>query len=212
MTTTVLTIVYGEVKVSSFFCSFYTRALTSFDDDFNQTLAEAKHDQVERKKLKPKLTTKPSKVRLKPSTELTNEQKPLPTSALCVNPKKINELQTWLGSKVKKLLMLSGPPGSAKETALRSVCAELNLPITEWKNPPSTGGGDAGGFVNMGNYETLGDEECAQFALFIHKATLFTHGIVLIKELPHKFEQHPAEFEQIITQEKVWHVFHLMLK
>ena len=131
----------------------------------------------------------------------TAKKKPLPTSALCVNPKKINELQTWLGSKVKKLMMLSGPPGSAKETALRSVCAELNLPITEWKNQPSTGdGGD--GFVNKGDYETLGDEECVQFAMFIHKATLFTHGIVLVKELPHKFEHNPAEFEQIVTQEK----------
>ena len=64
-------------------------------DDFNQTLAEAQHDQIERKALstkKPKFK-KPFR-RGSPAEQIETTQI-IPTAHLCVNPKKVNELQAW---------------------------------------------------------------------------------------------------------------------
>ena len=53
----------------------------------------------------------------------------------------------------------------------------------------------------MNIYDTMLDEECAQFANFIHKSTLYTRGVVLIKEFPHKFETNKDQLEQVMIKE-----------
>ena len=95
--------------------------------------------------------------------------------------------------------MLSGPPGSAKESAVRSICKELKLDVNEWKNQPNTDSYTVPTSMNI--YDTLLDEECAQFANFIHKSTLYTRGVVLIKEFPHKFETNKDQLEQVMIKE-----------
>lgn len=71
---------------------------------------------------KPKLKKRPGfSANRRPSVEKTI----IPTSQLCVNPKKVNELQAWIIGAAKKqtasILLLSGPPGSGKETAVRNI-------------------------------------------------------------------------------------------
>ena len=61
----------------------------------------------------------------------------------------------------------------------RSISNELNLPITEWTNQPGIGHYDIP--VELGDFESMRDEESAQFAHFIHHSTLYSNGIVLVK-------------------------------
>ena len=58
---------------------------------------------------------------------------------------KIKELRSWILQAcrdieaTKGILLISGPPGSAKETAVKSICHEQNISISEWKNTYGNG-------------------------------------------------------------------------
>ena len=107
--------------------------------------------------------------------------------------------------KTKGILLLSGPPGCGKDTAVKSLCHELNIGVTEWQNVSS---GDNERYLpsTCNDFESIKDESCVAFIDFIHSATLYgtnkRFSVVIIKEIPHIFEKYPNEFEQIILN--VW--------
>jgi cell cycle checkpoint protein len=62
---------------------------------------------------------------------------PASSSDLCVAPKKVKEIGGWLDSATsrrtpKKLLVLVGSPGIGKSTAIRVLCEEKGLSISQW--------------------------------------------------------------------------------
>ncbi|EEY66281.1 uncharacterized protein PITG_03838 [Phytophthora infestans T30-4] len=66
---------------------------------------------------------------------------------LCVNKTKVQEISEWLernaspisGVFQKRLLILCGPPGSGKSTAVRCIAPKLGLLIKEWEDNSAAG-------------------------------------------------------------------------
>ncbi|TMW68582.1 hypothetical protein Poli38472_006050 [Pythium oligandrum] len=69
---------------------------------------------------------------------------------LCVQKKKIQELQDWLQQSIpmpdsspsvfrKRLLFLCGPPGAGKSTALRCLAQRMGVKIKEWSDNAAAG-------------------------------------------------------------------------
>ena len=75
-------------------------------DDFNQTLAEAKHDRIERKALSAKKPKFKKPLRRRSPAEQIETTQIIPTAHLCVNPKKVNELQAGVTSKFSSFFNL----------------------------------------------------------------------------------------------------------
>ena len=115
-------------------------------------------------------------------------------------------------NNTKRILILGGPPGSSKETAVRAICREANpeIIINEWKNPSDRFRDELleeeimtlpSEFVN---FNSIRDDTCSQFIRFIHESTLFgENNLVLVKEYPHILEQYKDEFEQIIIKARI---------
>ena len=53
------------------------------------------------------------------------------------------------------------------------------MPITEWTNQPGIGNFDIP--AELVEFESMRDEESAQFAHFIHHSTLYSNGLVLVE-------------------------------
>ena len=127
----------------------------------------------------------------------------------------MTELRKWIEESVndvtknKRILILFGPPGSAKETAVKVITEEINVNILEWKNPDerlfSLGEIDDLAEVptEFIKFKSVKDDTCLQFIDFIHSSTLGyqSKSLVLIKEYPHILNQNKNEFEQILYKD-----------
>lgn len=60
-------------------------------------------------------------------------------TGLAVSTKKFKEIQNWLRQALDysapRLLLLSGPPGCGKSSAVRAACKELNCDVSSWMAP-----------------------------------------------------------------------------
>ncbi|EMR11643.1 hypothetical protein PNEG_00082 [Pneumocystis murina B123] len=66
--------------------------------------------------------------------------KPLTVNDLAVNKKKVAEIRNWLSIALKqdlekKLIILTGPPGSGKTATINVLSQEMGFEILEWQNP-----------------------------------------------------------------------------
>ena len=68
----------------------------------------------------------------------------IPLAELAVHRKKVDELKIWIRSRVgarekenRSLLVLSGPPGCAKSTAVHAICSDLGVKVNEWTDSAS---------------------------------------------------------------------------
>lgn len=59
-----------------------------------------------------------------------------------MHPRKVKDVEDWLGeafnpklAKYRRILVLSGPSGSAKTTTLRILAQESEIDILEYRNP-----------------------------------------------------------------------------
>ena len=83
-----------------------------------------------------------------------------PTTAaqLCVAPKKVKEVRTWLldSEKLSRLLVFVGSPGVGKSTVIKILGQELGWTVHEWSDSFTTrhynsGGGGSLGSVDQSN-------------------------------------------------------------
>ncbi|KIY72588.1 Rad17-domain-containing protein [Cylindrobasidium torrendii FP15055 ss-10] len=89
---------------------------------------------------------------------------------LAVHVRKVNDVRGWLTesitgkNKYRKILVLTGPAGTAKTTTLRVLARELDADILEWSGPTTSGFADVSGD---------GDEDSAfaKFESFMARAS-----------------------------------------
>lgn len=103
-----------------------------------------------------------------------DKYRPLQTKDLCMNPRKIKEIRDAIvrmseGGR-QKLLIISGPAGSSKSTAVKCIASELALPVTEF-------------FEGTYNPIRLFEEFLAQARYMVGT----NKSLILIEELPNVF-------------------------
>lgn len=92
---------------------------------------------------------------------------PVNLGELAVHKRKVQDVYNWLGSVLcgrhsESLLILKGPAGSGKTTALHLVAKELGINVLEWRNSGQSGSA-AEGYISM----------TAQFEEFVARAGTF---------------------------------------
>ncbi|KAL3994778.1 Rad17 cell cycle checkpoint family protein [Acanthocheilonema viteae] len=118
---------------------------------------------------------------------------------LAVNPKKINELRRWMQKKEGrcrecKLLLLTGPTGSGKSTAVKMLCRELKFELIEWNCSESY---DV--FYDPEGEEVIYEEnQVRKFAKFLKSSDRgcleksILQKVILVEQLPNVFYQDPS--------------------
>lgn len=118
---------------------------------------------------------------------------PKEVNDLMVNPKKLDEIRGWLkiatsGSKLNRILLLSGPTGSLKLSTIRLLAKEANYDVKEWISP-SNFIDDLDDEYDNKQYQKQGDK----FLEFLLQASsygsLFSNrdNVVVVKDLPNIF-------------------------
>lgn len=146
-----------------------------------------------------------------PATTSTADRRPWnekygPTSLneVAVHKKKVDTVREWLagvlnGRERKRLLLLKGPAGSGKTTALSLISKEMGVHIHEWKNPTSSLS-SSDGFVSA----------TAQFEEFVGRTGAF--GTLSFEEPEQPRPQakppvHPGRQKQLILVEEFPNTF-----
>jgi cell cycle checkpoint protein len=77
-----------------------------------------------------------------PAQLLTDAHAPVAAASLIMSAVTVNKLRKWLRTalsdnpaKDSRLLVLSGPPGTGKSTAVRVIASELDCELSEWHAP-----------------------------------------------------------------------------
>jgi cell cycle checkpoint protein len=95
--------------------------------------------------------------------------RPATRDELCVHPKKLDEIASWLSAAraeidlglapSRRVLVLSGPTGCAKSTAARVLAAEAGFELVQWTPPRSLaalgGAGHGDGESRLGEFENF---------------------------------------------------------
>ena len=69
----------------------------------------------------------------------TDKYTPYTQDELAVHKNKVDQVRQWCnqaleGQKNKKILLMTGPPGSGKTAVIKMLSLELNFEIIEWSN------------------------------------------------------------------------------
>jgi cell cycle checkpoint protein len=110
-------------------------------------------------------TIQESRTRKRKRDTLLWVDKYAPTTAaqLCVAPKKVKEVRTWLldTEKLSRLLVFVGSPGVGKSTVIQILGQELGWTVNEWsdsytsRNYSRSGGGGGGSLASVDQSNSL---------------------------------------------------------
>jgi cell cycle checkpoint protein len=100
---------------------------------------------------------------------------PSTSSDLCIAPKKVNEVRSWISAAIArttpcKLLILVGSPGIGKSTMVEQLAQEMNLAVREWSESYSTGVYGPRGILSVDQQSPI-----AQFEEFLKQALAISH-------------------------------------
>ncbi|XP_058445114.1 cell cycle checkpoint protein RAD17 [Malaya genurostris] len=136
---------------------------------------------------------------------------PQTISDLAVHQKKLDEIQQWFKTyeRVKDcdpvaIMLLSGPPGSGKSAAIKTIAEDLGYRVTEWTTPV-----DVDLFVND-NYDfddnrpqaTFRENQKQLFDSFLYKSSRYCsifesasdQKLLVVKDFPNVFLRDPTVF------------------
>lgn len=136
---------------------------------------------------------------------------PREVSDLVVHPKKLKELGDWFKTSCvncpNKILLLEGPTGCAKTTALKLIAKENEYDICEWIN--STDIENDLFYENSENFQrdyVSYANQVTKFKDFLLQTSRFpslfskNKRLILVKDLPNAFLKKTAEFWSILGQ------------
>ncbi|CAK5030336.1 unnamed protein product [Meloidogyne enterolobii] len=121
---------------------------------------------------------------------------------LALHPKKLDELKQWFRSKMgicrgSKTLLLTGPSGSGKRTAVRVIAAELGIEVTEWDWTDDCNN------LNNNRRRSFSAEGFAQFLNDTQFSSIqrmsLKHRLLLISQLPSEFLNEPKLLHQLLA-------------
>lgn len=117
-----------------------------------------------------------------------NLWEPKTSIEVAVNPRRLDEVRGWLlaacsGNSTQAFLILSGPAGSGKTTALKCLCADLSIEIVEWINP-SKGAFDVSEGASHGESLLSFLQNTAKFTGGLDGVSECLKRIVLVEDLP----------------------------
>lgn len=145
----------------------------------------------------------------------TDKYSPSSQYDLAVHKKKIQELETWLknnlcGKKPAPVLLLTGPAGVGKTTALRVLAKELKCQIQEWVNPitatinaDSTTVSHSGGSSYQSQKNLFHDfilRANKYGSLDIFGGDHYEKKLVLVEDYPNIFFWNPSTFHEIVRK------------
>ncbi|XP_055600246.1 cell cycle checkpoint protein RAD17 [Uranotaenia lowii] len=135
---------------------------------------------------------------------------PKSTADLAVHPKKLEELQHWFKTYEKMkasdpvaILLLSGPPGCGKCSAINAVAKDHGYQIAEWTTPVDVDlYSDDYDFESGTKEFTFRESQKAQFGEFLYKTSRYCSifqddikpKLLLVKDLPNVFLRDPDSF------------------
>jgi cell cycle checkpoint protein len=125
----------------------------------------------------------------------TEKYAPACTRDLCVAPKKVAEVASWLSSDGnERLLILVGRPGIGKSAMIRVLAEEANLEVLEWTETFSTWSPHVDSqtplnsfaqFLQQGGYSSLGCQVTTTTTSTKSQLVLPQQRLILLEDLPH---------------------------
>lgn len=136
---------------------------------------------------------------------------PKTPSDLVVPKPKLDQLNSWLQKASKivgeaPMLLITGPPGAGKSTALEVLTAMQNIQLVEWESP-----------MDIDNSELAGSRSCTQSQAGKFEAFLMNSGryisvlevgegmkkLIVVKEFPNILILHPNLLQDILRRYRV---------
>lgn len=129
---------------------------------------------------KVKRTATNAKMTHQSSVGIECNSSPRTSNDLHMHPRKLGEIRSWVCKPVPRgILLLTGPPGSGKRTAVRVLCHEMKLALTEWIEP---------------------DHEIEEhsFEEFIQSRSQLKNGVLLVRHLPYSLYSDLPRFYELV--------------
>ncbi|KAB7508193.1 Cell cycle checkpoint protein RAD17 [Armadillidium nasatum] len=147
-----------------------------------------------------------------------DEFPPLTLDDVAIHKKKLQEVQNWLiesnlRSKEKRILLLTGPPGSSKSAVIHAIARDQNISLREWVNNYSSNNDYFKENYNdlpFRGYETdFTYSQAERFSDFVFRSSKYkdlskalntSSNLVLIEEIPNVYVLNPLEFHRLLRK------------
>ncbi|KAL7639731.1 UNVERIFIED_CONTAM: hypothetical protein RMT77_009141 [Armadillidium vulgare] len=147
-----------------------------------------------------------------------DEFPPLTLDDVAIHKKKLQEVQNWLmesnlRSKEKRILLLTGPPGSSKSAVIHALARDQNISLREWVNNYSSNNDyfkENSTDLSFREYGTdFTYSQAERFSDFVFRSSKYkdlskalntSSNLVLIEEIPNVYVLNPLEFHRLLRK------------